>query len=62
MPGSHACPKCSGQMEQSKTLMALVQVKQTIPAPQPKFKQDGIGLMVSSWRCSLCGFVELYAP
>jgi hypothetical protein len=49
-------------MEQSKTLMALVQVKQTIPAPQAKFEQDGIGLMVSPWRCSLCGFVELYAP
>ena len=62
MPGSHACPKCNGQMEQSKTLMALVQVKQTTPAPQPKFKQDGVGLMVSPCRCSVCGFVELYAP
>jgi hypothetical protein len=62
MSDSYACPQCSGQMEQSKTLMTLVQVKQTTSVPQPKFKQDGVGLMVSLWRGLLCGFVELYAP
>ncbi len=62
MSVSHVCPKCAAQMESVKTPMALIEVKKTAPVPNPEFERVGVGLLVSPWRCSACGFVELYAP
>ncbi len=68
MVESRGCPKCSGKMEEGY----LKEVgnygnptSQFAPSNEPPFPVKGAASQrrnITLYRCSVCGFLEMYAP